>query len=429
MIAEVISIGTELLMGQVLNTNAQFLSGRLCALGVTQHRQSVIGDNPQRLREAYETALSRADVVITSGGLGPTGDDITKAVLADLLGETLICHEQAAQIIRDYFENRLNRPMSENNLSQALFTRDSIILPNLNGTAPGAIVPCDALFAGKVVIHLPGPPIELEPMFDLSVAPYLERRSGHRLVSRYIRIFGMGESEVDFLLHDLMQGANPSLSPYCSTGEVQLRATVLCQEGQDCESLFGPLIEEVKRRLPDVIYSVSDTDLGSLQDTVVSLLSHKGLTVGVCESLTGGMLGSLIAQIPGAAQVFCGGLITYTETQKMNLAGVSAQTLKDYTAVSKETAAEMALGARQKTGADIGVSLTGYAGPEAPEGFPVGLVYIGISTEKGIRTYECRLSGLRQRIRVLACLHALNHVRLEAKAYYAEKATEIHCDE
>ena len=229
MIAEILCVGTELLMGQVLNTNAQFLSRRLSALGITQQHQTVVGDNAQRLEDAYRLALSRADIVITSGGLGPTVDDITKRVAAKVAGKELVLFPEAEEMVRTRFQ-QYHRNMTLNNLSQAMFTADSTLLMNPNGTAPGAIVP---MGDGKVVIHLPGPPCELEPMFTASVEPYLMARSGRALVSRYVRIFGMGESEVDTRLRDLENGENPTLSPYCALGEVQLRATASADTAEE----------------------------------------------------------------------------------------------------------------------------------------------------------------------------------------------------
>ncbi len=412
MIAEVLSIGTELLMGQVLNTNAQFLSRRLSALGISQYHQTTVGDNPKRLMEAYETALNRSDIVITSGGLGPTGDDITKKVLADLLGEELIQRPEAVEQMERYYK-RLNYALRDNNWKQALFTRDTLILNNPNGTAPGAIVPCEKFGLGKVVIHLPGPPYEFEPMFDLSVAPYLQARSGQTLVSRYVRIFGMGESKVDMALKDLMENPSPSLSPYCSLGEVQLRATVLCKTREEGETQLEPLIQEIKTRLGNVVYAVEETDKGSLAKTVMEELKSKSMTVCTCESLTGGMAASEMVSVPGASKVFQGGLVVYNDKEKQTLAGVSAETLEAHGAVSAQCATEMAMGAREKCSASIAVSLTGCAGPHSDDrGTPVGRTYIGIATKEEAYAIEFNFVGSRQRIRTLATLNALNQIRL-----------------
>ena len=272
MIAEILCVGTELLMGQVLNTNAQFISRRLSALGVSQYHQTVVGDNAQRLEDAYRLALSRADVVITSGGLGPTVDDITKRVAAKVAGKELVLFPEAEAAIRERFR-QYHREMTANNLSQAMFTPDTTLLPNANGTAPGAIVP---MGEGKVVIHLPGPPVELQPMWLDQVEPWLQARSSRVLVSRYIRIFGMGEAEVDLRLSDLEMGGNPTLSPYCSLGEVMLRATASAATPEDALQLLQPLLAEVRSRLGSVVYAIEEDDSGSLAKTAVEALKRRG---------------------------------------------------------------------------------------------------------------------------------------------------------
>ena len=408
MIAELITIGTELLMGQVLNSNAQYLSRQFSALGITQHHQTVVGDNPQRLEDAYRLALSRADIVVTSGGLGPTLDDITKEIAAKVAGKPLVMHEDAAQMVRDWFD-RMGRTMRENNLRQAMFTEDTLILPNAHGTAPGAIVPVEG--GNKVFIHLPGPPVELIPMFETSVAPWLAQRSGKTMVSRYIRIMGMGESEVDHRLADLEMGGNPSLSPYCSLGQVELRATAAAETREAAETLLDPLIAKVKERLGDVIYHIGE-DRPSLEAVTLGHLKARGLTVAACESLTGGMLLSQLCNVPGASQVVRGGFVTYTNEMKTALVGVAADLLAAHGAVSPECAMAMAQGARQRTGADIALSLTGIAGPDSDEsGQPVGTVFLGLCDRKGARAIPLHFTGSRERIRTLAALNALEHLR------------------
>ena len=407
MIAELITIGTELLMGQVLNSNAQYLSRQFSALGITQHHQTVVGDNPQRLEDAYRLALSRADIVITSGGLGPTLDDITKEIAAKVAGKPLILHEDAAQMVKDWFD-RMGRTMRENNLRQAMFTEDTIILPNAHGTAPGAIVPAEG---GKVFIHLPGPPVELIPMFENQVAPWLAQRSGKTMVSRYIRIMGMGESEVDHRLADLEIGGNPSLSPYCSLGQVELRATAAAESREVAEALLDPVIAQVQERLGDVIYYIGE-DRPSLEAVTLGHLKARGLTVAACESLTGGMLLSQLCNVPGASQVVRGGFVTYTNEMKTALVGVDPELLAAHGAVSAETAMAMAEGARRRTGADIALSLTGLAGPDGDEsGLPVGTVFLGLCDQNGRRAIPLHLTGSRERIRTLAALNALEHLR------------------
>lgn len=405
MIAEILCIGTELLMGQVLNTNAQFLSRHLSALGITQQHQTVVGDNPERLEAAYRLALSRADIVITSGGLGPTVDDITKRIAARVAGKELVLFPEAEEMVRTRF-HQYHRPMTQNNLSQAMFTPDSTLLLNEHGTAPGAIVP---MWDNKVVIHLPGPPMELQPMFLEQVMPYLQKRSGRVLVSRYLRIFGMGEAEVDTRLSDLEAGANPTLSPYCSLGEVQLRATASATTEAEALALLSPLLTEVQARLGNVIYAIEENDHGSLAKTAIHALQAHHMTCATCESLTGGMIAAALVDVPGASQVFRAGLVTYQTDTKTLLADVPAETIEHFGVVSEETATAMANGTRQRLGVDIAISTTGLAGPDGgtPE-CPVGTVCVGVSTKDGTRAIRLSLSGSRERIRTLAMKHAIH---------------------
>lgn len=411
MIAEILCVGTELLMGQVLNTNAQFLSRRLSALGVSQFHQTVVGDNAQRLEDAYRLALSRADVVITSGGLGPTVDDITKRIAAKVAGKPLVLREEAAEMIRERFR-QYGKPMTDNNLSQAMFTADTALLFNPNGTAPGAIVP---MGEGKAVVHLPGPPRELQPMFITQVEPWLKARSGRAMVSRYIRIFGMGESAVDERLADLERGGNPSLSPYCSLGEVQLRATASAPTEEEALALLTPLIAEVKARLGDVIYAVEEDDRGSLAKSAIEALKAASLTCAACESLTGGLISANLINVPGASQVVRGGFVTYQTDTKTLLAEVPASLIEEKGVVSAEVAMAMAEGTRRKLGVALAVSATGVAGPDGgTEDCPVGTVYIGLSSKDGTRALRLNLTGDRDRIRTLAMKNAINQLRLEA---------------
>lgn len=411
MIAEILCIGTELLMGQVLNTNAQFLSRRLSALGVSQYHQTVVGDNAARLEDAYRLALSRADVVITTGGLGPTVDDITKRVAANVAGRELVLFPEAEEMVRTRFR-QYHRKMTANNLSQAMFTPDSTLLMNPNGTAPGAIVP---MGGGKVVIHLPGPPFELQPMFIDQVEPYLQARSGQVLVSRYIRIFGMGEAEVDARLSDLETGGNPTLSPYCSLGEVQLRATAGAATQEEAIALLEPLIAQVEVRLGEVIYAVEEDDTGSLAKSAVDALKRRGWTCAACESLTGGMISAALVDVPGASSVVRGGLVTYQTDTKTLLAGVPAELIAEKDVVSAEVACAMAEGTRTRLGVDVAVSATGLAGPDGGTADkPVGTVFVGVSTREMTLAIPLALTGNRTRIRTLAMKHALNALRREA---------------
>ena len=421
MIAEILCIGTELLMGQVLNTNAQFISRRLSALGVSQYHQTVVGDNADRLEAAYRLALSRADVVITSGGLGPTVDDITKRVAAKVARKELVLFPEAEEMIRARFR-QLRRNMTANNLSQAMFTPDTTLLPNPNGTAPGAIVPAGD---GKVIIHLPGPPFELEPMFTDQVEPWLLRRSGCALVSRYIRIFGMGESEVDTRLRDLMDGSNPTLSPYCSMGEVMLRATASADTAEAAAALLPPLVDEVRARLGDVIYAVEEDDRGSLAKSAVEAMKARGWTCATCESLTGGLISATLVEVPGASAVVRGGFVTYQTDTKTLLAGVPAEVIEEHDVVSAEVALAMASGTRERLGVDIAVSATGLAGPDGGTAEkPVGTVFVGVATRERAWVLPLALTGNRARIRTLTMKHALNALRTTATNKDAEKRVQ-----
>lgn len=412
MIAEILCIGTELLMGQVLNTNAQFISRRLNALGISQYHQTVVGDNAQRLEDAYRLALSRADVVITSGGLGPTVDDITKRVAAKVAGKELVLHPDAEEMVRTRFR-QYHKNMTANNLSQAMFTADTTVLLNPNGTAPGAIVPVGE---GKVIIHLPGPPFELEPMFTDQVEPYLLKRSGRALVSRYIRIFGMGESEVDTRLRDLMDGSTPTLSPYCSMGEVMLRATASADSAEAAAALLPPLVDEVRARLGDVIYAVDEDDRGSLAKAAVAALKARGWTCATCESLTGGLISATLVGVPGASAVVRGGLVTYQTDTKTLLAGVPAEVIAEHDVVSAEVAEAMARGTRERLGVDIAVSATGLAGPDGgTKEKPVGTVFVGVATREKAWVLALALTGNRERIRTLTMKHAVNALRAATK--------------
>lgn len=410
MIAEILCVGTELLMGQVLNTNAQFIARRLSALGVSQYHQTVVGDNADRLEAAYRLALSRADVVITSGGLGPTVDDITKRVAAKVAGKELVLRPEAEAMVRERFA-QYHHHMTLNNLSQAMFTEDTILMLNPNGTAPGAIVP---MGEGKTVIHLPGPPVELEPMFVDQVEPWLAQRSGRVLVSRYIRIFGMGEAAVDELLRDLEEASNPTLSPYCSLGEVQLRATAAAATEAEAVALLEPLLQEVRSRLGDMIYAIREDDGGSLAYSAVEALKCRHRSVATCESLTGGLIAATMVEVPGASEVVMGGLVTYWSEAKTLLAGVPAETIEQCNVVSAEVACAMAEGTRTRMGVDIAVSATGLAGPGGGTSErPVGTVFVGISTAERTFALPLRLTGSRSRIRTLTVKHALNAIRLE----------------
>jgi nicotinamide-nucleotide amidase len=339
MTAEVINVGTELLMGQVLNTDARFICEQLASLGINLYHQVTVGDNPKRLKEAISQALERADIVILSGGLGPTQDDLTKQTAAELFGYKLEIDQPSLTQLEKFFES-LGRKMTPNNISQAMFPKEGIILPNPNGTAPGCIMEK----AGKAIILLPGPPRELFPMFLNSVVPYLKDRSEGVLYSRVLRIFGKGESAVEHELRDIIDSqSNPTIAPYAGLGEMSLRVTARCGDDREGERLVRPVIDEICRRLGDTVYS---TEGKPLEQVCFELLKSRSGTLAVAESVTGGMLASALISVPGCSEILLEGAVTYSNGSKINRLHVNPETIEKFGAVSAETALEMAEGIR-----------------------------------------------------------------------------------
>ena len=405
MIAELICVGTELLMGQVLNTNAQFIAQELAPSGIDMYHQLVVGDNPKRLTEAVDTALSRADVVLLSGGLGPTDDDLTKETVAKAMGKELVLFDDEWEKLVAWFTSR-GRTIAPNNKKQAMFPRDAIILENPNGTAPGCIMEAD----GKAAILMPGPPRELRPMFKNLVLPYLLEKSGHRLYSREVRIFGMGESDVAYRLDDLFKNqTNPMIAPYAKTGEVTLRVTARCRDEIEGEALVTPMIETIKATLGDVVY---DTNGRALAEVCHHALIEAGKTLAVSESCTGGRLADAFINYPGSSAYFVEGDVTYSNDAKMRRLGVRRETLDTVGAVSEECAKEMAEGTRKAANTDFALSTTGYAGPDGGEpDKPVGTVFIALASADGTVVKRLNLFGDRDRIRHAAMLNALDLLR------------------
>lgn len=406
--AEILCVGTELLLGDIVNTNAAFLSRKLASLGIGVYHQSVVGDNPERLKKALEEALSRADLVITSGGLGPTYDDLTKETVAAYFGREMIMDESVLSEIERYFALRNGNlcKMTPNNRKQAEVPEGAIVLKNPNGTAPGIILEGEN---GKTVIMLPGPPRELEPMMENGVMPYLENRRDVVFFSRNIHIMGMGESAVEDVLREMMQTSeNPTIAPYAKDGECRLRVTASAASREIAAAMCDELIERVKQtQVGQYIYGI---DAESVEKVLVDRLLEKGMTLACAESCTGGLVAKRITDIPGASAVLLGGVVSYTEGAKSKLLGVKEETLARYSAVSEMTAIEMAEGVREKLGADIGISTTGYAGPDGgSKQDPVGTVYIGIADKKGTSVTRFSFSGMRSRdyIRTLAAGRAL----------------------
>lgn len=403
--AEILCVGTELLLGDIINTNAAYLARELAGCGVGCYYQTVVGDNPGRLKNAIELAFSRADIVITTGGLGPTYDDLTKETVAAYFGFGMEMHEPSLTAIKEIFA-RMGREMTPNNEKQALMPKGAVIFPNDRGTAPGLAVEAN----GKIAIMLPGPPREMTAMFESQVRPYLQGKSKTILKSHTIHLFGIGESSCENMLREKMQSlTNPTLAPYAKEGEVQLRVTASADNAEKADALMKPVIDEVCAIFPDYVYGV---DVGTLQNALVQLLTEKELTVAVAESCTGGLISSRITDIAGSSKAFGYGCCTYANDAKIKLLGVSPETLEKHGAVSAETAIEMARGVRKLSGAAIGISTTGIAGPEGGTSEkPVGLVYVGISSEKGDSAHELRLSrgygGERDFIRNAAASNAL----------------------
>ena len=359
-IVELLAVGTELLLGNTANTDAQMLSQELSALGLNVYYHSVVGDNPERLRRAVELAMSRADVLITTGGLGPTCDDLTKRVVAEAFGKKLVYHSECARAIRDYFAVS-GRVMTDNNLQQAWLPEGCTILENRWGTAPG----CAFQSGENYVVMLPGPPRECLPMFREEAAPWLARLSEGVIRSRTLRVFGWGESQVESLLRERMDGlTNPTLAPYAKEGEMELRVTAKAVDERTAEALITPVEQEVRAVLGGLIYGTGED---SLEKVVLEGLRAQGLTLGTAESCTGGLLAKRMTDLPGASAVFRGGVVSYTNEVKANVLGVAQTLLDEQGAVCADVARAMAQGARRVLGCDVAVATTGVAGPDSDE--------------------------------------------------------------
>jgi len=405
LIAEILSIGTELLMGQIVNSDAQYLSRRLPELGISVYWHVTVGDNPARARDAIAQALSRADLVITTGGLGPTEDDLTKEMLAEALGLEMQLDPDSLETIASFFRGR-NRPMAENNRRQAYFPQGALVMPNRRGTAPGCIV----RHGEKIVAVLPGPPHELEDMYEQQLLPYLSKLKDRTITSKFLRFIGIGESDVETRLLDLFHSDNPTLALYCSPGEVMARVTASCPSGEDP----SPLIEGVEREICDRLGShvYAEGLYQSMPMTLLDLMRSRGLTLALAESCTGGMLAAQLVDCPGASDVFVEGFVTYANEAKTRALGVSPDVIVRFGAVSEECALAMAEGAKTASGADCALSVTGIAGPDGgSDEKPVGTVYVGLVGPFPERVVRLNLRGDRTRIRSLSCLNAQNLLR------------------
>ena len=422
---EIISVGTELLLGHTINTDASYVARELSPIGVNLLYTCTVGDNPERLKEAVETALGRSDAVITTGGLGPTGDDLTKETVAACAGKKLVMDEASMKHIEEYFKGRLLSPTQK---KQAMLPEGCTVFPNSVGTAPG----CGFRSAnGKLVAMLPGPPSELIPMLKNHAVPFLlQGTETAAIVSRIVRVFGLGEGYVAEQIADLCDKANPTSATYAKDGEMFVRVTARAETEEKAAALCEPVVEDLKKRLGDFCYGV---DVESLEEAVVRLLAERNLTVATAESCTGGLVAKRITDIPGSSSVFHMGTVTYANEIKTKLLGVPEEILAQYGAVSPQVAKLMAQGVCEAAGADFGVGITGIAGPDGgtPEK-PVGLVYLALSDGKDVCVREMRNTGCtkgRGYIRFLAASNALDMIRrrvlnlggMEYAAYSREK--------
>ncbi|MED9805453.1 MAG: competence/damage-inducible protein A [Lachnospiraceae bacterium] len=406
MTAEIICVGTELLLGNIVNTNAAFLSEKLAYLGINCYFQTVVGDNRDRLLSVINTALSRADILIFSGGLGPTEDDLTKETVAEALGKKLIRDKWAEQEIADYFALRGRIP-TDNNWKQADVIEGCEILYNKNGTAPGIFVS----EGEKTVILLPGPPLELKSMFTDSVMPKLQQKCGQVFYSQTVKIVGPGESSVETQILDMLNTQeNPTIAPYAKTGEVHLRVTARAKDEKEAREKTAPVVEELYRRFGKAVYT-TDAD-ETLEMALTKLLIKKKYTMTTAESCTGGMIAARMVNAPGVSAVLKSGFITYANEAKEELLGVSHDTLEKFGAVSRETAEEMAEGAVKAAHTDAAIAVTGIAGPDGgTKEKPVGLVYIGVNVRGNVEVREYHFSGSRQKIRESVTAAALTFLR------------------
>lgn len=406
MTVEIICVGTELLLGNIVNTNAAYLAEQCAGLGLSCYYQSVVGDNKERLAELVKTAAGRSDIILISGGLGPTQDDLTKETVAEAFGLPLTTDENTRSRIAQYFEKR-GMEITDNNWKQAQVPEGCLVLDNENGTAPGMIVKS----GGHHVVLMPGPPGELCPMFEAKVRPYLEALEPGVIFSQTVKICGVSESLVETKIEDLLAGQeNPTIAPYARLGEVHLRVTAKAADEKEAKKLIKPVVRELKARFGGDVYS-TDADT-TLEKSVVDLLLAANLTVTTAESCTGGMLASRLINVAGISEIYKSGYVTYSNKAKRHMLGVKKSTLTKYGAVSEKVAGEMAKGAALFAKADVTVAVTGIAGPDGgTKEKPVGLVYIACQVCGKLTVNEYRFTGERRKIRESATACALMQLR------------------
>lgn len=402
MTVEIICVGTELLLGNIVNTNASYLAQKCAFLGLSSYYQSVVGDNADRLRESIQTAVNRSDIIILCGGLGPTEDDLTKETAAAVMGRTLVMDEESKAAIAAYFKRRGAEP-TDNNWKQAMIPQGALVLKNHNGTAPGVIIREESTH----IILLPGPPNELIPMFEESVMPYLTALEPGVIYSRMVKICGIGESKVETMLKDLIDSqSNPTIATYAKTGEVHIRVTAKAEDEKTAKKLIKPVVKELKKRFGTEIYTTDESV--TLEQALVELLLDKKLSVTCAESCTGGLVSSRLINVSGVSEIYKSGFITYANKAKHKLLGVRKATLEKYGAVSAQTVEEMAKGAAKAAGADVAIAISGIAGPGGgTKEKPVGLVYIGCCVKGKVNVQKYNFIGNRSKIRESAATYAL----------------------
>ena len=407
MTVELVFVGTELLLGNIVNTNARYLSEKCALLGLPVYYQTVVGDNRERMAAVIRAALARADLVILNGGLGPTEDDITKDVCAEVMGFPMKEDAAVRARLEEWYRQRNRTDIPVSNWRQALVPEGAVVFPNENGTAPGLALCRD----GKTAILLPGPPNELCPMMEDQVCPYLRSRGEGAIRSQMIKICGYGESKVEEMLLDLIDGqSNPTLATYAKTKEVHLRVTARAATDDEAKKLLKPVVKEIRKRFGEAVYTTDEKE--TLEEVVVRLLNKYELTVTTAESCTGGLLAGRLVNVPGASEVFREGYITYSNKAKRKILGVNKATLRKHGAVSPQTAKEMAIGGVFAADADACVAVTGIAGPDGgTKEKPVGLVYLACCLKDNVTVEECRFRGNREKIREQSVVQALDLLR------------------
>lgn len=396
--AEIISIGTELLLGQITNTDARDIAQRLARIGINVLYTTEVGDNPERLARCIEIAKERVDIIITTAGLGPTVDDLTKVLLARSFGLELVMDEKEKQGLYDYITNEgYSEEMSRNNLQQAMLPEGCTVFHNYWGTAPGCAFQKD----GKVVLMFPGPPKECIPMFDRYGIPYLKQFSDEEIFSHEIRVFGTSESAMDFMLRDLMKDlTNPSMAPYAKEADCFLRVTAKARSEEEAEAMMKPVIEKAVEILGDNVYGF---DISCVEERVFQLMSQQKKTFATAESCTGGDIARRFTDMSGASEFYVGGAVTYTDDVKAKVLGIDPELIREHTAVSEPVARAMAENIRRITGADYAVSTTGLAGPDGDGIHEVGTVFCGLATEGKTEVIELHLGANRTRDYIRRC--------------------------